>query len=273
MSSKAGLLAAGSAGSSVAAAGGDAGLPCPVSSYWLTQPEAAASTAAAVLAAAGVVRVPAEVLTCSVTEQVRRSQYAAATEVIGARARQLYDLGDPGADTAQALAGVDESVAEESGVRFGVEAATAGGSRPACSQAAAEVSHVASQQLKWPCQSSQPATATVILPAQLPAATATTGAGLAPGSTAPGTTSQQQSARQQGPHPAAVQQRKPGWRAGQRHAKEERAAAGRKQRPQPVPPVTPAVGSKRNGRGWKVVSIGNGCTATVACSSSDDSDC
>lgn len=269
MSRKACLLSAGSASSTAAAAGAEAGLPCPVSSYWLTQPEAAVATAAAVLAAAGVPRVPADVLTCSVIEQLRRSQYAAATEVIGARARQLYDVGDAGAQTARAFAGA-AAVVDESGVQFGVIAATEGGSKRVSSQPAAEQPHGASQQLEWLC--SEPAAAKLIPPAQPPAATAAADSGRAAGDNTSGATCQQQPASQQGAHPAAGKQDKPSWWAGQRHAKQGRAASGRKQRLKPVTPVTAAVGSKRKGRGWQVVSIGNGCTATVACSSSDDSD-
>jgi hypothetical protein len=62
------------------------------------------------------------------------------------------------------------------------------------------------------------------------------------------------------PHARQRQQQQQKKKGRWRHAKHQRAQQ------------SVAAGSKRKGRGWAVVSMGDGRTATVACSSSDDSD-
>lgn len=207
-----------------AAAAEAVGLPCLLSSWWLMHPEAAAAAASGMLAAAGVLRTPPEVLTCSILQQLRDSQHSAARQAIAARARQLYA----------------PSSAANPGAPSGDEHQPAASSQPA-----------ATQLRLSPSTGQQPAPGP-----QTPAAAGTAAVG-SEQTAQPGAAAGQLPATH-----AKQQQQKRRWR----HAK--KPAAGR---PQAQPPVVP--GSKRKGRGWAVVSMGDGRTATVACSSSDDSDC
>lgn len=219
-------------------------LPCPLSSFWLTQPDAAATTAAAILKAAGVQRTPSEVLTCSILQQLRHAQYAAATETIAARARQLYE---PGGDMTSGAAAAADSAGQPAAVHSQSTVGPLKTARPADAQAisAAAVQQGALQPLPSPLSPASGA-ASAVEQQQVPAQ-----------HSIPSRAAQQQQ-----------QQQKPRWWARQRHSKQP--AAGR-QHHQPAGPTTPAAGAKRKGRGWRVVSMGDGRTATVACSSSDDS--
>lgn len=211
-----------------AAAAGAVGLPCLLSSWWLMQPEAAAAAASDMVLAAGVLRAPPEVLTCSILQQLRPSQHSAARQAIAARARQLYSPGS----------------AANTDAPSGDEHQPAASSQPAVAGLPLSPS-VGQQPAPWP---------------QTPAAAGTTAIGIEqnaqPGAAAGQLPAAHARQRQQ-------QQQKRRWR----HAKQP--ASGRP-RARAQPPVVP--GSKRKGRGWAVVSMGDGRTATVACSSSDYSD-
>lgn len=248
-------------------------LPCPLSSHWILQPAAAAATASAVLAAAGVDRVPTAVLTCSTIHELRQAQYAAATAAIAARAEQLYASEDntahdrhepsqPGATTAALPSAGSGSSTGVDGVPGGaaVEAAVALGLPSPVLQlaSAAATDDSSTQQPKPP----------------VPARHSTQPAGL----------QQQQGTQQHSSAGAQVQAAGQGTATqgvplAHRHPKQQgqqhvvRDQRGRQQQQRQVgkgsSPPTPALCGKRKGRGWKVVRMSNGRTATVACSSSD----
>ena len=228
-----------------------AGFPCALSTHWLMQPQAAAEVASAMLAAAGISRAPPEVLTCSILQQLRHSQYAAATHTIRSRAQQLYQSEEPLLPASQAGLAAAAHYQQLTGV-----AASSPGRHTADARGELEGGHETSVSL----QSAAAATSAAVAAAAVAAGgggafvQATSQGGVSPPAAQPSGSLQQ---RQHQPRKWHARGQSP---RQQQHTKQMGRAAGR------------AAGSKRKGRGWKVVDIGNGCTATVACSSSEDSD-
>lgn len=237
-----------------------ADVPCPLSTYWLTHQSAAGAAAASVLAAAGVSRPPPEVITCNVLQLLRHSQHAAAVELIRTRAEQLYlpRTGQP-ALLPQAAGQLPESnpagMATEEGCVSGSAAAVMVPPGGLARQGS-------TQHQQQGVASSDAAAAAAGVGALGGSSAAAEAAACGPGSIAQDTGSQLSPTL-----PAAPQGR---WQQQHhRRASHQATAAGSRMKQQQR---VQHAGSKRKGRGWRVVDIGNGCTATVACSSSEDSD-